>query len=79
MDEPCFAKICFCHEWRNLLYLRDKKENRTLFFPYRKGNYQQEANESRIYVKSMNGQNLAEVTGPDFSLNKVHSYNGMDK
>uniref|UniRef100_A0A663E9Z6 Uncharacterized protein n=1 Tax=Aquila chrysaetos chrysaetos TaxID=223781 RepID=A0A663E9Z6_AQUCH len=41
--------ICFCHEWRNLLYLRDKKENRTLFFPYKTHNYK-EAEKSRIYI-----------------------------
>ena len=52
MDELCFVKICFCHEWRNLPHLRDKKENRTLFFPYRKHNYQQEAEKSCIYVTS---------------------------
>uniref|UniRef100_A0A8C0AV96 Uncharacterized protein n=1 Tax=Buteo japonicus TaxID=224669 RepID=A0A8C0AV96_9AVES len=52
-DKPrlCFVKICFCHEWRNLLYLRDNKENRTLFFPYKNHNYQQEAEKSCIYIK----------------------------
>lgn len=55
MVELCFVKICFCHEWRNLLYLRDKKENRTLFFPYKTHNYQQEVEKSCIYIKkSMN-------------------------
>lgn len=55
MDKLCFMKICFCHEWRNLLSLRDKKENRTLVFPYRKYNYQPHAEKSRVYVnKSIN-------------------------
>uniref|UniRef100_A0A8B9NLZ0 Uncharacterized protein n=1 Tax=Accipiter nisus TaxID=211598 RepID=A0A8B9NLZ0_9AVES len=54
MVELCFVKICFCHEWRNLLYLRDKKENRTLFFPYKNHNYQQEAEKSCICIKKAN-------------------------
>lgn len=51
--EPGFVGIRFCQECNNMLYPKEDKENRILLYACRNCDYQQEADNSCIYVNKI--------------------------
>ncbi|XP_018526197.1 DNA-directed RNA polymerase II subunit RPB9 isoform X2 [Lates calcarifer] len=51
--EPGFVGIRFCQECNNMLYPKEDKENRVLLYACRNCDYQQEADNSCIYVNKI--------------------------
>ncbi|KAK2092847.1 DNA-directed RNA polymerase II subunit RPB9 [Saguinus oedipus] len=54
--EPGFVGIRFCQECNNMLYSKEDKENRILLYTCRNCDYQQEADNSFIYVNKITNE-----------------------
>lgn len=52
-DGPGFVGIKFCQECNNMLYPKEDKENKILLYACRNCDYQQEADNSCIYVNKI--------------------------